>query len=250
MQAAIERAIKTMWERYDEPLTLAELADSAILSRFYFSRVFRNVTGTSPGRFLTAIRLYKAKNLLLSTSLSVTELSYRVGYNSLGTFTTRFTKSVGVSPARYRYMAQDGIPRAATAPAPTVGRAGSIYGTLNLPPTTTPKRVYVGSFSGPVVEGPPASCDIVDCADSYRLPAVPDGQWCVRAAAVAVTNNDVQPWDRKPLFVSANLAAEVRQGGTVRLDIDMRPMSLIDLPILLALPELDSMHLPEQLAVG
>jgi len=96
MQAAVERAIKSMWERYDEPLTLAELADAAILSRFYFSRVFRNVTGTSPGRFLTAIRLYKAKNLLLSTSLSVTELSYRVGYNSLGTFTTRFTKSVGV----------------------------------------------------------------------------------------------------------------------------------------------------------
>ncbi len=41
MQKELERAIATMWDRYDEPLSLAELADSAILSRFYFSRVFR-----------------------------------------------------------------------------------------------------------------------------------------------------------------------------------------------------------------
>jgi hypothetical protein len=147
-------------------------------------------------------------------------------------------------------MAQAGILRVPFPPEPTMGRLGSIYGKLNLPPTTTPKRVYVGSFSGPIVEGPPASCDIVDCADTYRLPAVPDGQWCIRAAAVAVQDADVQPWDRKPLFVSASLPAHVWQGGTVRMDIDMRPMSVIDLPILLALPELDSMRLPKQLAVG
>src|SRR5579859_5367880 len=108
MQAAIERAIDTMWARYHEPLSLADIADTAILSKFYFSRVFRNFTGTSPGRFLTAIRLSKAKQLLLETSLSVAEISYMVGYNSLGTFTSRFTHSVGVSPARYRALSQAG----------------------------------------------------------------------------------------------------------------------------------------------
>ena len=96
MESAVERVIATMWDRYHEPLSLADMADTAIFSRFYFSRVFRSVTGTSPGRFLTAIRLYKAKNLLLQTSASVTEVSYLVGYNSPGTFSSRFTRSVGM----------------------------------------------------------------------------------------------------------------------------------------------------------
>ena len=78
MQSAVERVITNMWERYDEPLSLEEMADMAVFSRFYFSRVRRSITGTSPGRFLTAIRLYRAKNLLLETTMSVTDISYQV----------------------------------------------------------------------------------------------------------------------------------------------------------------------------
>src|SRR3954453_10028451 len=111
MQKAVEREISIMWDRYHEPLSLDAMAGSAFLSRFHFSRIFRSATGTSPGRFLAAIRLYKAKNLLLETDMSVTDIAYEVGYNSLGTFISRFTRSVGVPPSRYRWLAEHGIPQ-------------------------------------------------------------------------------------------------------------------------------------------
>ena len=159
---AVDRAISTMWERYSEPLTLDELADTAILSKFYFSRCFRSITGTSPGRFLTAVRLYRAKNLLQKTSLSVTDIAYTVGYNSLGTFTTRFTKSVGMSPARFRALSHSGLPSLPRSPAGVYRGTGEVRGTVVLPPSSTALRLYVGAFGSPIVEGVPVSCDILD----------------------------------------------------------------------------------------
>jgi len=236
-----------MWDRYDEPLTLAELADAAILSKFYFSRVFRVVTGTTPSRFLTAVRLYKAKNMLLETSRTVTEISFLVGYNSLGTFTSRFTRSVGISPARYRFLSQSGIPSVAIPRPRDPARGGSISGLLHLPEVDTPVRVYVGAFESVIAEGQPIACDIVDVPDAYRLGGVPDGDWSIRALAVATEDLDPRPWNRRPLFVSRRKWVKVR-GDAKAVDINMRPVHTIDLPILLALPELDGRALPEPVA--
>jgi AraC family transcriptional regulator len=102
LNSAVERAIDCMWERYSEPLSLTDIAGSALLSRFHFSRIFREVTGISPGRFLAAVRIYHAKQMLLSTDIKIEEITYAVGYNSLGSFTTRFTASAGIPPGRFR----------------------------------------------------------------------------------------------------------------------------------------------------
>jgi len=261
-QRAVECAIDTMWERYYEPLSLAELAQSAILSKFYFSRVFRSVTGTSPGRFLTAVRLFKAKQLLLETRLSVTDISYRVGYNSLGTFTSRFTRSVGVSPGRYRSLSVIGIPAipssfsasgsgsdsdsgSGSVSALASHRLGIVHGKVTLPMTQSPVRIYVGAFSSPIVEGVPAACDILDSSGGYELPGVPEGEWFIRAAAVAVRDVDPRPWMRRPLFVGTGRPIAVKAGRMIQTDITMRQVSTLDLPLLLALPELDSRRLPE-----
>jgi len=69
MDNAVDKAVECIWERYSEPLTLTEIAESALLSRFYFARLFRDVTGITPGRFLAAIRIHEAKRLLLSTPM-------------------------------------------------------------------------------------------------------------------------------------------------------------------------------------
>lgn len=252
---AVERAITTMWEHYSEPLSLDEIADTAILSKFYFSRVFRSVTGTSPGRFLTAIRLYRAKNLLLETSLTVTDIAYKVGYNSLGTFTTRFTRSVGASPTRFRALSHSGLPPFSRLEIGAHRRAGEVHGTVVLPPGSTPLRVYVGAFGSPIVEGMPVSCDILESpadddgcrVQKYRLSSVPVGEWYVRAAAVAVRWADVdpRPWARHPLFVGAGKPVVMRHDHDVELRIPMRAVDRTDLPILLALPELDNRFFPE-----
>ena len=250
---SIERAITTMWEHHNEPLSLDDIADTAILSKFYFARVFRSVTGTTPARFLTAIRLYEAKKLLHQTPFNVTDIVYMVGFNSLGTFTTRFSKSVGMSPSRFRSMSHSGFPM--LFPAETAGhpRTSVVEGTVVLPPTSLPMRIYIGAFSSPIVEGIPVSCDVIDVpahgdrVQRYRLDGVPAGEWHVRATAVAVRWADVdpRPWARHPLYVGAAKPLVQPAGRISNLRIPMRGMDFIDVPILLALPELDNRSFPE-----
>src|SRR6476619_1111248 len=78
------------------------MGGTAYLSRFHFNRVCREITGLPPVRFHTALRIAAAKRLLLTTDMSVTEVSLEVGYQSLGTFTTHFHELVGVSPRTLR----------------------------------------------------------------------------------------------------------------------------------------------------
>lgn len=239
MQTAVERVITNMWDRYDEPLSLEEMADMAVFSRFYFSRVFRSITGTSPGRFLTAIRLYKAKNLLLETSMSVTDISYQVGYNSPGTFSSRFTRSVGISPARYRYLPEGGIPAPARQPAGDP-HLGGVRGSVTAPPTSVPTRLYLALLDSTIPQGTPVSCAVLDGDGSYELEGVPDGHWYLHAAAVALHDLDPRPWMRKPLLVMAGRPVKVVAGRIATVNVELRPPRLTDLPILVALPELDS----------
>ncbi|MFC4032427.1 helix-turn-helix transcriptional regulator [Streptomyces polygonati] len=240
-EVAIERTITIMWNRYADPLTLEELAEAAIFSKFYYSRVFRDVTGTSPGRFLSAIRLFMAKRHLLETPSSVTEISYRVGYNSLGTFTSRFTRSVGISPAKYRFLAEGGLPQimpfGMSCPDQ---RLSSISGLLTIPDGYGPLRVYVGAFNTPIVEGLPQSCDILDGAGPFQL-SIPDGEWFVRAAAVPTGDQepDGGPRIRTPPLIGAAWPVTVAGGHAYTSDVQLRPVGPFDLPILLALPELD-----------
>jgi AraC-like DNA-binding protein len=242
MHEAVERAIATMWQRYDEPLSLADIADTAILSKFYFCRVFRTLTGTTPSRFLAAVRLCMAKRLLLETSDSVTDISLRVGYNSLGTFTSRFTRSVGVPPTRFRLMSELGmaaLPQALRHSGPGAPR-GSAYGEVSVPDTDLAIRIYVAAFKESIPEGQPKACDILDEPGPYRLAGLPDGQWYIRTAVVPSRPVEPRPWARQPLFIGATTEPVViRAGQAVETDLMTRPFCPFDIPILLALPELD-----------
>ena len=236
----IERAVEIMWERYGEPLTLGELADGVFLSRFYFCRAFRAATGTSPGRFLAAIRLTKAKDLLLKTSMSVTDIAYHVGYNSLGTFTSRFTTSVGLPPGRYRNAALSGSP--ALNPRRSGPRAGErvVRGHLSAPPQIEPTKIYVATFRQPISHDLPHSCDVVHGAGEFSLAGVPAGDWIVRAMAVPTASTErPAPGVRRPLLVGHAALGKAEQS---RIRIAMRPMRSTDIPILLAVPELDGVR--------
>lgn len=243
----IEQAIVTMWNKYDEPLSLDDIAGSAIMSKFYFSRTFRSMTGTSPGRFLSAIRLFKAKQLLLQTALSVTDIAYMVGYNSLGTFTSRFSRSVGASPGVYRARSQAGGHVLAGRIRPEqVGRPSKVTGSLVVPQAEChiPTRTYVGLFASPLIEGRPVSCDILNGSGLYTLRGVPSGTWYMRAAAVDTRAIDPRPWARRPRFLGVGQDVIARQDGcSVEQDIHLRNVTSLDLPILLALPELDNFDL-------
>jgi AraC-like DNA-binding protein len=88
--------------RYFEPLNVDDLARAAGLSRAHFSREFRRAFGESPHAYLLTRRMERAAAQLRNTDRSVTEICLSVGLQSLGSFTTSFTRIYGVSPTAYR----------------------------------------------------------------------------------------------------------------------------------------------------
>jgi AraC family transcriptional regulator len=108
---AVERVIVAMRERVDNTLPLYAMAEIAHLSPYHFARTFRQVTGIPPGEFLGNLRLQRAKELLLTTDLSASEVCFEVGYASLGTFTTRFTQLVGGGVTGTHASADGGVER-------------------------------------------------------------------------------------------------------------------------------------------
>jgi AraC-like DNA-binding protein len=88
--------------RYAEPLGVDDLARAAGLSRAHFSREFRRAFGESPHAYLLTRRLERAAALLRATDHSVAEICFSVGLSSVGSFTTSFTRTFGVSPTAYR----------------------------------------------------------------------------------------------------------------------------------------------------
>ena len=85
-----------------QPLDVEALARGANMSAGHLSREFKRAYGESPYSYLMTRRIERAMALLLDTDLSVTDICFRVGCQSLGTFSTRFTELVGVSPTAYR----------------------------------------------------------------------------------------------------------------------------------------------------
>src|SRR5438105_10484338 len=84
--------------RYADALGVDDLARAAGLSRAHFSREFRRHFGESPHAYLLARRLERAAALLRTTDRSVAEICFDVGLASVGSFTTAFTGTFGVSP--------------------------------------------------------------------------------------------------------------------------------------------------------
>jgi AraC-like DNA-binding protein len=87
---------------YEQPLDVEALARGAHMSAGHLSRQFRLAYGESPYGYLMTRRIERAMALLRRGDLSVTEVCFAVGCSSLGTFSTRFTELVGVSPSTYR----------------------------------------------------------------------------------------------------------------------------------------------------
>ncbi|HEX2902716.1 MAG TPA: helix-turn-helix transcriptional regulator [Jatrophihabitans sp.] len=88
-----------------QPLTVADMARVAGLSPAHFSRQFRRAYGESPHAYLLTRRLERAAGLLRNTDYPIADICYRVGWESLGSFTTSFGRMFGQSPAQYRAAA-------------------------------------------------------------------------------------------------------------------------------------------------
>ena len=88
--------------RYREPLDVAAIARAAHLSPAHFSREFRRTFGETPHRYLLTRRMERAASLLRQTDRSVADICLTVGLTSVGSFTTTFGRTFGMSPTAYR----------------------------------------------------------------------------------------------------------------------------------------------------
>ena len=97
------RRVRDRMDRdYAQPLDVEALARGVNVSAGHLSRAFKLAYGESPYSYLMTRRIERAMLLLRSTDLSVTEICFAVGCQSLGTFSTRFTELVGMPPSSYR----------------------------------------------------------------------------------------------------------------------------------------------------
>ncbi len=111
--ARLRRVRDRIDREYAQPLDVEALARGVHVSAGHLSRAFRAAYGESPYSYLMTRRIERAMALLRRGDLSVTEVCFAVGCQSLGTFSTRFTELVGVPPSTYRRLAAgaaEGIP--------------------------------------------------------------------------------------------------------------------------------------------
>ncbi len=101
-------ALRAMHERPQHDWTVAALAAETALSRSAFFARFNRTVGLAPMEYLVAWRMALAKRLLQAGELAITHIAARVGYASASTFSTAFTRHVGMSPARYARSARAG----------------------------------------------------------------------------------------------------------------------------------------------
>lgn len=87
---------------FDEQFTLQDISDAIRVSPYHLAHMFKETTGYSPMQYTVRRRLGEAQSLLITTSLSVTEIAVSVGFGNPCHFNTMFSKYIGMSPSRYR----------------------------------------------------------------------------------------------------------------------------------------------------
>ncbi|MET9153827.1 AraC family transcriptional regulator [Streptomyces griseoflavus] len=250
IERAVHRVIDDMQANLGQDLTIDDMARTAMFSKFHFTRVFRDVTGTSPGRFLSALRLQEAKRLLVDTTFSVADISSQVGYSSVGTFSSRFKACVGVSPSVFREL---GGFTSAIDPAGDGddGPRTTLRGQVSLAEGRSPGHCFVGLFPTPVPQGQPVRCTVLDGPGSFEMHDVPAGTWYLLVHSVPYGSEHLPSGTADGDTVSVGRYGPVTAHADTALlpaEITLRPVGALDPPVLMALLDLRNNALEQ--AVG
>jgi AraC family transcriptional regulator len=258
---AVKQAITMMQANYHNPLSLQNIADSVQLSPFHFNRVFRSITGVPPSLYLAALRIDQAKKLLLSTNLSVTSICFDIGYNSLGTFTTRFTQLVGTTPTQLRRLSQEknlssffqdwNSIKNALGVLKTYPGKSTIEGNISIRQPFD-GLIFIGLFQDPIPQNDPICATVLTEPGYYSLPVVPEGKYYLFATALQRSDDFRSMLESEAYFCCTRqpIIAMQHDNACKSVDLALKPKSWTDVPILLALPWLliskmaDYYHMP------
>ena len=94
--------VKYIEKHFTEPLTLEFLADFTSMSKYHFSRIFKEYTGLSPIQYIISLRIAHAKTMLTDSSLSVKQIAFSTGFTDINNFTKQFKRLENTTPSAYR----------------------------------------------------------------------------------------------------------------------------------------------------
>ncbi|MQS06527.1 helix-turn-helix transcriptional regulator [Streptomyces alkaliphilus] len=241
VEHAVRRVIDDMHTNLGLEITIDDMARTAMFSKFHFTRIFRDATGTSPGRFLSALRLQEAKRLLIETEFSVADISSQVGYSSVGTFSSRFKACVGISPSMFRETGGF-LPRLETdSHGTSASPRATLRGRVQTAGEHAPGACFVGLFPTPIPQGRPVRCAVLDGPGAFELRDVPTGTWHVLVHSVSYGAEHLPPGpDREDTISVGRYGPVTVADGTLLMpaDITLHTPDALDPPVLMALLDL------------
>ncbi|PRZ29506.1 AraC-like DNA-binding protein [Antricoccus suffuscus] len=175
----------------DQQITLHDVADHVSYSPFHLARSFERVIGVPPGHYLASQRFQRAKQILLTCDDSVLDVCYAVGFNSVGTFTSRFRSAVGVTPTQFRRLPdQIGSPVRPIRIIGPAGRGAVVSGAIRMSSAAVAlagarPSIYVGLFARRDPRGVPVAGALLTGTTDYVLTGVPSGTFWVLASALS-----------------------------------------------------------------
>jgi hypothetical protein len=187
------------------------------------------------------MRLEAAKRLLLHTERKVVDICYEVGYNSLGTFTRRFTDLLGVSPQGLRRIARRAMVSELNAdnlPSVRARRNSSrgLYGCVTVP-AGFHGLIFVGLFRSAILQGQPAACCFTTEAGLYHMEEPPEGTYHLFSVGLRFPITANAYFDYSSALRGSGQVVRISRGqvhGSTY--VALRSATPFDPPILLILP--------------
>lgn len=242
--AEIEAAIAYIHSNLYDPLPLERLAGYVGYSPYHFARLFKERTGLPPLYYVSSVRLERAKHLLLHTDWGVRDIGLEIGQQSLGTFTTRFTERVGMSPSQFRQSAKSAggqLNRLRTLekwndPFSAQWEHQAVTGTVT---SERPFQgiILLGLFPKPIPEGLPLYGTLLPGVGRFELGNVAPGvyylmatslSWGMGSLDIMLPQSTLRARLPEPIVVT-------RGQPTPHLNVALREPALDDPPILISL---------------
>lgn len=191
---AVDTVIATMRADVSHPYTLDTFAEIANYSPFHFARLFRRTIGIPPGEFLAALRFERAKRLILTSDMSITDICFEVGFSSLGTFSSRFKQLVGVGPAELRLLPEplhQRLPRLHPCLARDTSRTGfTVTGDVTASHAMH-GHLFIGIFPSAIPQSAPVAGTLTGGTGPFHIRNVPPGMYRLLAALIPLGDDPI-----------------------------------------------------------
>ncbi|WP_407270336.1 helix-turn-helix domain-containing protein [Radiobacillus sp. PE A8.2] len=240
----VVKAIEFMRINLDKQITSEDLARSVGYSPYHFTRIFKEVTGISPRHFLSALRVEAGKEILVNASSpSVLKTLLSIGFQSIGTFSTKFKQFVGLSPKKFQLNARllhKYINQYQNDEVILNTKFNSPIITINLDvPNSFKGLIFIGLFPRPIPDQKPIMGTVVKDQTRCVFTCIPPGNYFIMAAAI--------PWSMNPkdyfildkaLRGKIDPVVQVAKDTDTEQTISLREALPTDPPILINLPQL------------